>query len=169
MLQPFVTEKFFIFNNSQTVLHHLTNMQALESSHRVKHTEYKRRLCKMKKENFVSLVLGTVGVILFGIGMCMCLLSEWQAFQEGVIVGILGAAVLLAMLLIRRKMQHKPAIVLNAKSIGSAALGVVGALTFGVGMCMAMLWTNLMLPGIVVGCVGIVLMMALIPLCKGLQ
>lgn len=27
----------------------------------------------MKKVNFVSLILGTIGGILFGIGMCMCL------------------------------------------------------------------------------------------------
>ena len=26
----------------------------------------------MKKENFVSLILGTVGGILFALGMCMC-------------------------------------------------------------------------------------------------
>ena len=30
----------------------------------------------MQKKNFVSLILGTVGGILFAIGMCMCLLPE---------------------------------------------------------------------------------------------
>lgn len=30
----------------------------------------------MKKENYVSMLLGTIGLILFGIGMCMCLLPE---------------------------------------------------------------------------------------------
>lgn len=123
----------------------------------------------MKKENFVTMVMGTVGGILFGIGMCMCLLTEWNAFSQGIIVGGIGLAVLAAMVLVRRKMQHKPAIVLNAKSVGTAVLGVAGALTFGVGMCMAMVWTNLMIPGIAVGIVGIVLLMSLIPLCKGLQ
>lgn len=34
----------------------------------------------MKKKNFVSLVFGTVGIILFALGMCMCLLPEWGAF-----------------------------------------------------------------------------------------
>lgn len=28
----------------------------------------------MKKKNFVSLVMGTVGGILFALGMCMCML-----------------------------------------------------------------------------------------------
>lgn len=122
----------------------------------------------MKKENFVSMIMGTIGTILFGIGMCMCMLPQWDAFRQGVVMGCLGAAVLLAMVLVRRKMQNKPAIVLNAKSIGIAALGVVGSLTLGVGMCMTMVWANLMLPGIIVGCVGIVLLMSLIPLYKGL-
>lgn len=30
----------------------------------------------MKKENFVSMVIGAAGGILFAIGMCMCLLTE---------------------------------------------------------------------------------------------
>lgn len=31
----------------------------------------------MEKKNFVSLVLGTVGGLVFGLGMCMCLITEW--------------------------------------------------------------------------------------------
>lgn len=123
----------------------------------------------MKKENFVSLLLGTVGGILFAIGMCMCLLPEWNASQQGVIVGVIGAVVLLAMIVVRRKMQGKPAVALNAKSVGAVILGIIGALSLGVGMCMAMVWTNLLIPGIVVGCIGIVLLLLLIPVCKGLK
>lgn len=123
----------------------------------------------MKKENFVSMILGTIGVILFGIGMCMCTLPEWNAFNQGIVVGGIGAAVLLAMVVVRRKMQNKPMITLNAKAAGTVALGIIGALTLGVGMCMAMVWTDLLAFGIVVGCVGIVLLMMLIPLCKGLK
>lgn len=33
----------------------------------------------MKKKNFVSMIMGTVGGILFAIGMCMCLLPQWNA------------------------------------------------------------------------------------------
>lgn len=123
----------------------------------------------MKKENFVSMLMSVVGLILFGIGMCMCMLPAWDAFDKGVILGCVGLVVLLAMVIVRRRMLHKPAIVLNAKSIGTAVLGVAGALTFGVGMCMAMVWTNLMIPGIIVGCIGIVALLSLIPLCKGLK
>ena len=46
--------------------------------------------------------------------------------------------------------------------------GIVGALTLGVGMCLAMVWSS-MVPGIAVGVVGIVLLLCLIPLTKGLK
>ena len=123
----------------------------------------------MKKENFVSMLLGAVGLILFGIGMCMCLLPEWSAFRQGVVLGGIGVLVLLVMLVVRRKMQGKPAIVLNARSIGTALLGVLGALALGLGMCMATVWSQLMAPGIVFGCAGIVMLLCLVPLCKGLK
>lgn len=123
----------------------------------------------MKKENFVSLILGTIGGILFAIGMCMCLLPEWNAFQPGVVMAAIGIVVLLAMLIVRRKMEGKPAVKLNAKAIGTVALGIVGTLVLGIGMCMTMVWQDLMVPGIAVGVIGLVLLLCLIPLCKGLK
>ncbi|MDE6529746.1 MAG: hypothetical protein K2K96_03105 [Lachnospiraceae bacterium] len=123
----------------------------------------------MKKENFVTLILGTIGGILFAIGMCMCLLPEWNAFTQGIVVSAVGAVVLLVMLVVRRKMQGKPAIKMTGKAIGAVALGIVGALVLGVGMCMVMVWEGLMVPGIIVGVIGIVLLLCLIPLCMGLK
>ena len=122
----------------------------------------------MKKKNFVSLVMGTVGGILFALGMCMCMLPQWNAFTQGVVVSAVGAVVLLAMLVVRRKMEGKPAVRLNGKAVATVLLGVVGALVLGVGMCIVMVW-NMLMWGIVVGIVGIVLLICLIPLCRGLQ
>lgn len=42
------------------------------------------------------------------------------------------------------------------------------ALVLGVGMCMILVW-NLLLPGILVGILGIVLLLMLIPMCLGLK
>lgn len=122
----------------------------------------------MKKKNFVSLVMGTVGGILFALGMCMCMLPQWNAFTQGVVVSAVGAVVLLAMLVVRRKMEGKPAVRLNGKAVATVLLGVVGALVLGVGMCMVMVW-NMLMWGIVVGIAGIVLLICLTPLCRGLQ
>ena len=122
----------------------------------------------MQKKNFVAMLLGTVGGILFAIGMCMCLLPEWGVFTQGIIIGAVGAVVLLAMLIVRRKMEGKPAVRLNGKAVGSVLLGVIGALVLGVGMCMVMIW-SMMIPGILVGIVGIILLLCLIPLVKGLK
>lgn len=123
----------------------------------------------MKKENFVSLILGTVGGILFSLGMCMCLIAEWNTMKQGVVMGAAGAIILLVMLLVRRMMQGKPAIVLNGKAIFTVLWSVFGALVLGLGMCMTMVWEGLMVQGIIVGIVGIVLLLGLIPLCKGLK
>lgn len=123
----------------------------------------------MSKKNFVSLIFATVGGILFALGMCMALLPAWNAFQQGVVLGAAGLAVLLIMVLVRRKMAGKPVIVApTARTVGTVLLGAAGALALGVGMCMTMVW-SMMTGGIAVGIVGIVLLLCLIPAVKGLK
>lgn len=122
----------------------------------------------MKKKDFVSLVMSVVGDILFSLGMCMALIPEWNAMQQGIVIGVVCAVVLLSMLLVRRKMDGKPMIVFNGKSIATTLVGIVGAIVFGVGMCMTMVW-DMMVPSIVVGIIGIVLLLCLLPVCKGLK
>ena len=62
----------------------------------------------MKKKDFVTLILGTIGGILFALGMCMALLPAWGVFRQGVAVGAVGALVLAAMLVVRRKWTASP-------------------------------------------------------------
>ena len=122
----------------------------------------------MKKSTFVAMILGTIGGILFALGMCMALISEWNAFQPGVIMGVVGAIVLLIMVLVWRKMENKEPIKLSGKTIGATLIGIVGALLLGVGMCLTMVWSH-MVVGIIVGIVGIVVLLCLIPFIKGLK
>lgn len=122
----------------------------------------------MKKSTFVAMILGTVGGILFALGMCMALIPEWNAFQPGVIMGVIGAAVLLIMVLVWRKMENKEPIKPSGKTIGAILIGIIGALLFGVGMCLTMVWSNMVL-GILIGVVGIVVLLCLIPFVKGLK
>lgn len=122
----------------------------------------------MKKSTFVAMILGTIGGILFALGMCMALIPEWNAFQPGVIMGVAGAVMLLIMVLVWRKMENKEPIKLSGKTIGATLIGIVGALLLGVGMCLTMVWSN-MVVGIIVGIIGIVVLLCLIPFIKGLK
>ena len=114
------------------------------------------------------MILGTVGGIFFALGMCMALIKEWNAFRPGVIMGVAGAAILLIMIFVWRKMENKAPIKPSGKTIGAMLIGIVGALLFGIGMCLAMVWNN-MIVGIIVGVVGIVVLLCLIPFIKGLK
>ncbi len=122
----------------------------------------------MKKNQFIALLAGTVGGLLFSIGMCMCLLPQWNAFREGVVVTAVGAVVLLALAIVCRIRSGKKAKPINWKVAGKVAYGVLSALVLGVGMCMILVW-NWMLWGILVGIVGIVMLLCLIPMCIGLK
>lgn len=122
----------------------------------------------MKKSSFVAMMLGTVSGVLFALGMCMALLPEWNAFRPGIVFGAVGIVLGLITLIVWRKMEGKAPIKLNGRMIALAALGIVGALTLGVGMCFCMVWENIVL-GTVIGLVGILLLLALIPITKGIQ
>ena len=122
----------------------------------------------MKKSNFVAMILGTIGGILLAIGMCMCLLPEWEAFRSGVVMGGAGIVTLLVTLGVWRKMENKAPIRLTGKTVITILLGIVGALLLGIGMCFVMVWTKLVL-GVLLGLAGIVMLLMLIPLIKGLK
>ena len=123
----------------------------------------------MKKSTFVSMILGTIGGILFALGMCMGLVEEWNARNEGIIMGVIGLVVLFIMVAVWRKMENKEPIKLSGKAIGATLIGIVGALLLGVGMCLTMVWSGYMVVGIIVGIVGIVVLLCLIPFIKGLK
>lgn len=121
----------------------------------------------MKKRDFVRLVLGVVGGLLFSVGLCMCLLPEWDLFREGVAVAAVGGvllAVLTGLLLKGRKTEKR----INWKLVGKAVYGILSTLVLGVGMSLVLV-AGKMLLGIAVGIVGIVMLLMLIPMCMGLK
>ena len=123
----------------------------------------------MTKKNFVFLVLTVVGGLLFALGMCMCLLPEWNAFKPGVVVTALSAVTLLVIGLVRWIMAGKPIAKINRSKVGKVAYCVMAALVLGTGMAMIMAFEGMMIPGIIVGIVGIVLGLGIIPVFKGLK
>ena len=122
----------------------------------------------MKKSSFVAMVLGTVSGVLFSLGMCMALLPEWNAFKPGVVFGATGLIIGLITLIVWRKMENKEPMKLNGRMVALWVFGIVGALTLGIGMCFCLVWNNIIL-GTIIGLVGIILLLSIIPITKGIK
>ncbi|MEQ2579858.1 hypothetical protein [Hominiventricola aquisgranensis] len=122
----------------------------------------------MKKSNFVAMILGTIGMVFFALGMCMALIEEWGMFRQGIMAGVVGLVILLITLLVWRRMEGKEPIKLSGKTVGTVVLAIFGALLLGVGMCFSMVFGKMVL-GVVIGPVGIVALLMLISLTKGLK
>jgi len=122
----------------------------------------------MKKSNFINLLVLVVSGLIFSLGMCMCLLPEWNSFTLGVVLTSVGGVVLLTYGIIYLVKTIKNSNPINWVLVGKISFGVVGALVLGLGMSMIMVW-KLMLWGIVVGVVGIIMLLCLIPMFLGLK
>ena len=90
----------------------------------------------MKKVTLLEIILGTIGGLVFAIGMCMCLIPEWDLFTVGVVVGIIGFIILLCIIPVYRKVHPKK--VNNKKTDWGLVLtwliGIIGSLIMGFGM-----------------------------------
>lgn len=122
----------------------------------------------MKKSNFTAMILGTISMVFFALGMCMAMLPLWNAFTPGVVMGCAGLLLGLITVMVWRKMENKAPVKLTGKTVGTVLLAIAGTLALGAGMCFTMVWGQLV-PGIVIGLVGIVALLCLIPICKGLK
>ena len=115
----------------------------------------------MKKETLLEIILGTIGGLVFAIGMCMCLLPEWNLFTPGVVVTIIGFIILLCIIPIYRK-EHprKPHGPINWGIVLTFVIGIVGSLIMGFGMSKVMVGEATqtdMLVGIITGIVGLII------------
>ena len=98
----------------------------------------------------------------------MALLPEWDMFGQGVASGIVGLVVLLIDVIVWCRLEGKEPIKVSGKTVVSVIVGVLGALLFGVGMCLSMVLDKMIL-GIVIGFVGIFILLMLIPITKGIR
>ena len=122
----------------------------------------------MKKSSFVALLMGTVSGVLFALGMCMALLPEWNAFMEGVILGGIGVILSVVTLIVWCRMEHKKLPKLNGKNVFRVLYAVVAVLVLGAGMCLCLVWEQFVW-GTLTGLFGIVMLIALIPMIKGIK
>ena len=117
----------------------------------------------MKKETLLEIILGTIGGLIFAIGMCMCLLPEWNMFTAGVITTIIGFIILLCIIPVYKSShpnkvrENKP---INWAIVLTWTAGVVGSLIMGFGMSKILVGnasTSDMIVGLITGVVGLVI------------
>lgn len=114
----------------------------------------------MKKETLLEIILGTIGGLIFAIGMCMCLILEWDLFKAGCVVAVVGFIVLLCIIPVYRsnhlKKVHGP---INWGIVFTWIIGIVASLVMGYGMSRIMVGDpskNDMLVGLITGIVGLI-------------
>lgn len=93
----------------------------------------------MKKETLLEIILGTIGGLVFAIGMTMCLIPEWDLLKAGIVVGIVGFIILLCIIPIYRKNHPKKVHgKINWGMVFTWLIGIIGALVMGFGMSKVM-------------------------------
>lgn len=114
----------------------------------------------MKKDTLWEIMIGTVGGLVFAIGMCMCLIPEWQLFRAGIIVSVVSFLILLLMIPIYRRMHPRKQVKIDWSITLIWLIGVAGALLMGYGMSKTMrgsVSTEEMIIGLVCGCIGLLI------------
>ena len=115
----------------------------------------------MKKETLLEIILGTIGGLVFAIGMCMCLVTEWDMLVPGAVVAAIGFIILLCIIPVYRK-EHprKPRGPINWGIVLTFVIGIVGSLIMGFGMSKIMVGEPTqtdMIVGMITGVVGLVI------------
>lgn len=113
----------------------------------------------MKKETLIEIILSTIGGIIFSIGMCMCLIPEWNMFIGGIITSIIGFIILLCIIPIYKK-EHpkKEKKKRDYMVMATFIIGIIGSLVMGFGMSKVMTGEPSgidMIIGIVTGVIGL--------------
>ena len=121
----------------------------------------------MKKSSFFVTIFGTISGVIFALGMCMALIPEWKAFQPGIIFGVLGLLLGFITYMGWRRMENKAPIQISPRTVMIVGIAIVGILLFGVGMCFSMIWHKIV-TGVIIGLLGIIILLCLIPMTKGL-
>lgn len=116
----------------------------------------------MKKETLLEIIIGTIGGLVFSIGMCMSLIKEWDLLIPGVIVSIIGFIILLFIIPIYRfehpKKEKKKKT--NWGLVLTWVIGIVGSLIMGYGMSKVMVDNPNkidLIIGIITGVVGLLI------------
>lgn len=115
----------------------------------------------MKKETLLQIILGTIGGLIFAIGMCMCLVTEWNLMMPGAVTSVIGFIILLCIIPVYRKNHpKKEKKETNWGIVLTWFIGIVGSLIMGFGMSKIMVGSASntdMIIGLVTGAVGLII------------
>lgn len=115
----------------------------------------------MKKETLLEIILGTVGGLVFALGMCMCLITEWETLKTGIVVSLIGFIILLFIIPVYRKAHpKKEREPVNFGIVITWCIGIIGSLIMGFGMSKIMSGEpsqNDMIVGLITGVVGLMI------------
>lgn len=128
----------------------------------------------MERKTLIKIVLGTIGGLVFALGMCCCLLPEWNLFGFGVGMAIAGGVLLIALLIYNlltreRKPRTEP---INWRAAIAWMAGIAATLLMGFGMSKVMAGepsqTDMML-GMACGIVGLLVDILIFPVYQYLR
>lgn len=115
----------------------------------------------MKKETLLEIILGTIGGLVFAIGMCMSLIKEWDLLAAGIVVTAIGFIILLCIIPVYRKnhpkKKHGP---INWGIVITWIIGIAGSLLMGFGMSKIMVGDPTktdMIIGLIPGVIGLII------------
>ena len=114
----------------------------------------------MKKDTLLEIILATIGGLIFALGMCMCLIPEWNMFTAGVILAIVGFIVLSCIIPVYRKShpkkEHKR---VDKGLLATWIIGIVGSLVMGFGMSRVLVdgKSGLDILGMICGIIGLLI------------
>lgn len=114
----------------------------------------------MSKNSLLMIVIGTIGGLVFSLGMCLCLINEWNLLRTGIIVAVVGGLILLLLIPVYRKDHpRKEKLKISFSTILPWIAGIAGALVMGYGMSRVMVenpTTNSLVMGLILGIVGLI-------------
>lgn len=115
----------------------------------------------MRKDTLLEIILGTIGGLIFAIGMCMCLIPEWNLLKVGIVVSIIGFIILLCIIPVyRSNNQKKTTKKINWQIVLTWIIGLIGALIMGYGMSKVMTDNpsqNNIVIGMITGIIGLII------------
>ncbi|HEL2460072.1 hypothetical protein HCB55_00735 [Streptococcus suis] len=121
----------------------------------------------MKRRDFISLIAYTVSLLVLTLGMCFYTLPEWEMTSLGMPLSVVGLLLLVLSWGLQRRLTGKGAPRLDWKQIVKVIYCVFALLVFGGGFALVTIGNFVL--GLVLGFIGLVFVIGIIPVTVGLK